>query len=105
MRSLPLIVPDGCKLSPDELADQAGRATRLFPSVASMERSEDELHVAFEPGVDRALVEQLVTTEQGCCTFLAIDYDNAARMLRIGAQDEQGREVVGRLAEFFGEGR
>ena len=104
MKSLPLIVPDGCTLSASELADQAGRAARLLPSVATLDRSQDGLVVAFEPGVDRALVEELVTTEQGCCTFLAIDYDDE-RMLSIGAHDEQGREVVRRLAEFFGEGR
>jgi len=104
MKSLPLIVPDGCALSPDELAAQAGRAERLLPSVASIDRSPDALRVAFEPGVDRALVAELVTTEQGCCTFLAIDYDDE-RMLSISAHDEQGREVVRRLAEFFGEAR
>ena len=105
MKSLPLIVPDGCALSPDELAAQAGRAERLLPTVASIDRSQDALRVAFEPGVDPALVEELVTTEQGCCTFLAIDYDDDARMLSVVAHDEQGREVVRRLAGFFGEGR
>jgi len=105
MRSLPLIVPDGCTLSASELADQAGRAARLRPSVASIDRSQDAMCVAFEPGVDRALVEEVVLTEQGCCTFLVIDYDADARLLSIGAHDEQGREVVRRLAEFFGEGR
>jgi hypothetical protein len=105
MKSLPLIVPDGCKLSADELADQAGRVSRLRPSVASVDRSRDALVVAFEPGVDRALLEEVVRTEQGCCTFLAIDYDDDARVLSIGAQDDEGREVVRRLAEFFEEGR
>ena len=51
------------------------------------------------------LVEELVATEQGCCSFLEVDYDDSARLLRIGASDAQGREIVGRMAEFFGEGR
>ncbi len=105
MRSLPLIVPDGCALSADELAEQAGRVARLRPSVASVDRSRDALAVSFEQGVDRALLEQVMTTEQGCCAFLAIDFDDDARELSVGAQDEQGREVVRRLAEFFEEGR
>ena len=105
MKSLPLIVPDGCTLSPDALVEQAGRVTRLLPSVASVDRSQDALVVAFEQGVDRALLEQVVTTEQGCCEFLAIAYDDDARELSVGAQDDQGREVVRRLAEFFEEGR
>ena len=74
-------------------------------SVASVDRSQDALVVAFESGVDRSLLEEVVTTEQDCCTFLAIDYDDNARVLSVGVQDEQGREVVRRLAEFFGEGR
>ena len=105
MKSLPLIVPDGCTLSPAGLADQAGRAARLLPSVATVTRSEDELRVSFGPGVDRELVDELVATERGCCSFLEVDYDDSARLLRIGANDAQGREVVGRMAEFFGEGR
>ena len=105
MKSLPLIVPDGCTLSVDELVDQQGRAARLLPSVATVARSEDELRVSFGAGVDRVLVEELVATEQGCCSFLEIDYDDSARQLRIGAHDEQGREIVGWMAEFFGEVR
>ena len=105
MKSLPLIVPAGCTLSAAELVDQAGRAARLRPSVVRLDRSEDELNVAFGTGVDHALVDELVATEQGCCAFLEVDYDDTGRLLRIGAQDEQGREVVRRLAEFFEEGR
>jgi hypothetical protein len=105
MKSLPLIVPDGCTLSVDELADQKGRAVRLLPSVAKVRRSEDELRVAFGPDVDRALVDETVATEQGCCSFLDVEYDDSARLLRIGAHDAQGREIVGRMAEFFEEVR
>jgi hypothetical protein len=105
MRSLPLIVPDGCSLSADGLADQAGRAAQLRPAVATLARSEDELRVSFGADVDRALVDAIVATEQGCCSFLEVEYDDAARVLRVGAHDAQGREVVGRMAEFFGEDR
>jgi hypothetical protein len=105
MKSLPLIVPDGCTLSVAELADQQGRAARLHPSVATLTRSEDELRVSFGPDVDRGLVDEMVATEQGCCSFLEVDYDDSARLLRVGANDAQGREIVGRIAEFFEEGR
>jgi predicted RecB family endonuclease len=105
VRSLPLIVPDGCTLSAEALADQAGRAARLLPSVATLERSKGELRVSFGHAVDRALVDDLVATEQHCCSFLEIEYDSAARTLRVGARDAQGHEVVQQLAGFFGEGR
>jgi hypothetical protein len=105
MKSLPLIVPDGCTLSMAELVDQQGRAARLLPSVATLTRSEDELRVSFGPDVDRGLVDEMVATEQGCCSFLEVDYDDSERLLRLGAHDAQGREIVGRIAEFFEEGR
>jgi hypothetical protein len=105
MKSLPLIIPDGCTLSAGELADQQGRAARLLPSVATVMRSEDELRVSFGAAVDRGLVDALVATEQGCCSFLEVDYDDSAQLLRVGASDAQGREVVARMAEFFGEDR
>ena len=105
MKSLPLIVPDGCTFSLDELADQQGRAARLLPSVATLTRSEDELRVSFGLDVDSRLVEEMVATERGCCSFLEIDYDDSERLLRIGANDAQGREIVWRMAEFFEEGR
>jgi hypothetical protein len=105
MKSLPLIVPDGCALTQEQLADQAGRAERLLPSVARVQQSGDELRVAFGEGVDRVLVDELVATERTCCSFLEVEYDGMARTLRVGASDAQGREVVRRLAGFFEEGR
>ena len=105
MRSLPLIVPDGCSLTQDSLADQAGRAARLRPSVADVERSAETLRVSFAAGVDRALVDEVVATEQQCCSFLAVEYDGVARVLSVAADDARGREVVRQLAEFFEEGR
>jgi hypothetical protein len=105
MKSLPPIVHDGCMLTPDGLAAQAGRAARLTPSIVKVRRADDELRVFFGPGVDRALVREMVETEQSCCSFLRVEYDDAERLLRFGSEDEQGREIVGQLAGFFGEGR
>ena len=105
MKSLPLIVHDGCSLTADGLAAQAERAARLLPSVVKVRRAEDELRVFFGPGVDRALVDELVMTERRCCSFIRVEYDESDRLLRFGADDEQGREIVGLLAGFFGEGR
>ncbi len=104
MKSLPLIAPDGCTLSVDGLAEQGGRATRLLPSVTAVEQSEEELRVSFGTAVDRALVAEVVATEQACCSFLEIEYDGSARTLRFGAHDPQGREVVRLLGDVFGRG-
>ena len=104
MKSLPLIVPEGCALTPAQLGDQAGRAERLLPSIARVEQSGDELRVAFDADVDGELVDELVATEQSCCSFLEVVYDGS-RLLQVRASDAQGREVVRRLAGFFEEGR
>jgi hypothetical protein len=100
VRTLPL-VPDGCTLSPEGLDLQLGRAARLAPAVADVRRSEDEVSVSFGQGVDRALVDELVETERGCCSFLAIDYDGDARVLRVASPDARGRDVVARVASAF----
>ena len=105
MKSLPLVVPDGCTLSVDGLADQAGRAERLRESIAAVTRSADELLVSFTSDVDRSLVDEVVATEQGCCSFLEVGYDGSAHVLQLAAHDAQGREVVRRFAEYFGEER
>ena len=105
MTNLPSIVPDGCTLSSGGLADQAGRAVRLLPSVVTVQRSEDELLISFRDGVDRSLVQEVVATEQQCCSVLKIEYDGAAGTLRVAAHDRQGREMVSQMAEFFGAAR
>ena len=103
IKSLPLIVPEGCTLSADALAEQFGRASRLAPAVVDVSRSAGRLEIAFGAGVDDALVRELIATEQTCCTFLALDYSD--RVLRIESEDPRGAEVMDRLAGYFGERR
>jgi hypothetical protein len=76
---------------------------RLRPSVAAVTRSADELLVSFTHDVDRRLVDEVVATEQGCCSFLEVEYDGSAHVLQFAAHDAQGRAVVRRFAEFFEE--
>ena len=39
--------------------------------------------MSFAAGVDRGVVEEVVATEQVCCSFLEIGYDGSARVLRV----------------------
>jgi hypothetical protein len=103
MKSLPLIAPAGCTLSSDGLAEQLGRAARLAAAAAAVSRSRAGLRVAFAPEVDGALVDELIVTEQACCSFLDLEYQD--RVLRIESGDPRGPEVIDRLAAYFGEGR
>ena len=103
MRSLPLVAPDGCTLSSQALSEQLGRAARLAPAVVDVARSPTRLRVAFAPGVDDALVDELISTERTCCSFLDLDYQD--RVLQIESSDPRGPEVMDRLAAYFTEGR
>ena len=103
MKSLPLIAPAGCTLSPDALAEQFGRASRLAPAITDVSRSATGLRVAFGPGADDALVDELIATEQTCCSFLELGYEGG--VLQIDSSDPRGPEVMDRLAAYFGEGR
>ena len=101
MKALHLIPPPGCSLSPEELAEQRGRARRLAPAAVGVAGARDELHVTFTDRVDRNLLGELIATERSCCSFLTIDYDDTRHRLSVVADDEQGREVVSRFSEFF----
>jgi hypothetical protein len=101
VKSLPLVTPAGCTLSVDGLAEQAGRAEMLRPAVVGVERTAGGVRVAFAPDVDRGALATLVATERECCSFLAIDYDENARMLELRSDDARGPQVLGQLAAFF----
>jgi hypothetical protein len=104
VRALPLLEPpSGCSLTDDGLAEQRGRVLRLVPSVVDVATSADVLSVSFAADVDASLVDELVAAERSCCTFVAIDYDVADRVLSISGDDAEGREVVDALAALFEE--
>jgi hypothetical protein len=101
VRPLPLVVADGCTLSPEGLAAQRARAARLAPSVQDVSGSPDDLRVAFARDVDDRVLAELIATERACCSFLDLGYDERERVLRVASRDERGREVVATLTEFF----
>ena len=74
---------------------------RFAPPCSASQRSADGLRVAFSPDVDRRAVATLVAAERECCSFLAIDYDEDARMLELRSDDARGPAVLAELAAFF----
>jgi hypothetical protein len=103
VRTLDLIPPPGCQLSPTQLGEQRERARRLASAVRDVALVSDTLRVTFGDDVDARLLEELIATERSCCSFLAVGYDERTRQLSIGAGDAQGREVVSRFHAFFAE--
>lgn len=100
MRLLPL-VPDGCSLTEEGLAAQAGRAAAVRASVLELEREPGTLRVRFGADVDEAVVERLVETERGCCSFLELAWDARARELSVAAPEGTNTEAVGAIAALF----
>jgi hypothetical protein len=99
VRALPVIAD--CTLSVDGLTVQRSRASALRPAVERLERRPASLAVTFGPGIDRRLLDELIATERGCCSFLAIDYDEPGRALRIGIDDLRHTDVLDAFTAFF----
>jgi hypothetical protein len=101
VKTLPLVAPDGCTLSADGLAAQAGRAEAVRAAVLDVERTAGGVRIAFAPDVDRTVLAAVVATERECCSFLAIDYDEDAKTLDVRSDDPRGPGVLAELAAFF----
>jgi catechol 2,3-dioxygenase-like lactoylglutathione lyase family enzyme len=97
-RELPLA---GCSLDAAGLAEQRERARSLAGTVRAAHREGERLEVVFGPKADPAAVEALVSVEQGCCPFLALDWAAPERRLTIEAPPER-REVLDALAQALG---
>ncbi len=93
-----------CTLSVDALRAQESRAASLRRAVESAAHGPGSLAATFGAGVDRAVLDELIEVERGCCTSLAIEYDEGARVLRIAVEDARHAEVVDAFGAFFGRG-
>jgi hypothetical protein len=92
-----------CTLSVGGLREQESRAVSLRREVESVERGPGSLAVTFGAGVDRAVIDELIEVERGCCAFLAIGYDEHARVLSIGVEDRRHADVLDAFGAFFGQ--
>jgi ubiquinone/menaquinone biosynthesis C-methylase UbiE len=76
-----------CALTGSELRSQLERYRQLGAAAVRIEHRERELIVEFGDDVDRALLEQTVTTERGCCGFFRIASDRGSGRLSITIDD------------------
>lgn len=77
-----------CSLDTDGRAAQLARYAGLAPSVRSASRESMSLEVSFEPGYDRALLEELVAVERECCPFLTIEVGVARLRISVAQHDD-----------------
>ena len=77
----------GCSLDGEGAAAQGKRYATLGASLAGVEREELRLTARFEPGFDRALLEETVAVERSCCSFFSIDFEAADRRLTLSVPD------------------
>jgi hypothetical protein len=85
---LPMAVA-GCGLDQAALTEQLTRYRRLGAGAAVTRRSPLELVVDFAAEPDRGLLDTTMQVERGCCSFFALDYDEAARRLTVAVADPE----------------
>ena len=89
-----------CSLDRDGRARQIARYAALAPSVRSAERDSLALEVTFEPGYDRALLDELVAVERECCPFLEIEVADAR--LRIAVEEHDDTPMLDVFTDVLG---
>jgi SAM-dependent methyltransferase len=90
----------GCGLDDTALAAQLDRYRMLAAHVAVAERGPSELRVEFAPSVDRALLEETIALERGCCSFFGIDLEGDR--LRIAVANPAQEAALSALADALG---
>lgn len=87
--ALPM-APGGCTLDHSELSAQLARYRQLSHSVQRIDRHGNRAEARFRDTVDLALLAEAITVERGCCSFFALDYRPAERVLSVAV--DPGRE-------------
>ena len=89
-----------CSLDGNGRAEQIARYAGLAPSVSSASRDSLSLAVEFEPGYDRALLDELVAVERECCPFLTIE--TGERSLRIAVDEHDDTPMLDVFTDALG---
>jgi hypothetical protein len=89
-----------CSLDASGRAEQIARYAALAPSVRSAVRESLSLEVEFEPGFDRAVLDELVAVERECCPFLTIE--TGETLLRISVQEHADTPMLDVFTEVLG---
>ena len=91
-----------CKLTANGRSEQLGRYRRLAQHVRSARRDPQVLEVEFDPGVDRALLDETLAVERECCPFLGIEHDGTRLRGSVATGDED--PILDAIAESLAAG-
>jgi hypothetical protein len=94
-----------CSLAADELAAQLDRYRALGRHAAAVDYEPGRVAVRFADDPPRALIERTLEVERGCCPFLQIEYQPAARSLAISVDRPDRRPSLDVIADALGESR
>ena len=98
------MAPGECGLDGHQLAEQRERYTQLGAAVREIQRDGLRATVTFGEGLDRRLLEETLSLERECCSFLAIEYAPAERRLSIGAGAPDHAEVLEAIVSALASG-
>ena len=72
-----------CRLDESGLRDQLERYGQISGHVDAVEREPRRVVVRFAADLPRDRLEEALAVERGCCPFIGVDYDPAARLLTL----------------------
>jgi hypothetical protein len=94
-----------CTLAGEDVRAQRDRLARLGESVANLQRGEDRITIAFRPGFDEQLLDEVLTVERRCCPFLRFEFDESTRRVTVSVEDLEHVKGLDALAGALGAAR
>jgi cation efflux family protein len=98
----PATLVPSCSLDGNGMVAQGARYREIGGSVLHAERSPRSLVVTLSPSVDRALVEETLRVERGCCEFFDLDFDPDSRLLTFAVPTEEMAPALEAISSALG---
>ncbi len=93
-----------CRLDASGLRGQLERYTQISGHVEAVERDPGRVVVRFAPDLPHDRLEAALAVERGCCPFIGVDYDPAARLLILTVDQAAHDPALDALAHALGRG-
>jgi hypothetical protein len=83
------MAPLRCTLDEPGLAAQRARYQTVAGHLTGLRRDHEGVVAELDPAVDRAVLEELIEVERGCCPFFDIGYDPSRRRLTVAVREPE----------------
>jgi hypothetical protein len=97
----PLATMPSCGLDADGRRAQTARYETIARSVTAVRHEPARVLVEFDEQVNRALLQEIIAVERACCPWLYLEFDEAARHLRVTVAEASMRPALDVMSEAF----